>query len=251
MDYRDLLPLIRTNDEKIVLLILGGIGGIQSGPNMLTELQQAHRPHLNALARKSQCGLIHPIAPGITPAPHVALKRLLGWQGQLPPDWHDQLGLKSCAFSAHPDYLSLFDQAGIKTIPCSESPADLLEQGCAALSDKNFVILHFASPEKEALQGGYYEKIKTIEELDVYLGRLRELAPDVLSVCGEHSCPSALAEITWHPVPVLIQAKRARYDMVQSFDEIACASGSLGTLNATDLLPLLLAHAGKLTSAYP
>ena len=45
-------------ENNILLLIIGGLGGMQSGPNMLTELQQAHRPNLNALMRKSVCGFI-------------------------------------------------------------------------------------------------------------------------------------------------------------------------------------------------
>lgn len=250
MIFQDILPLVRKNDEKIVLILLGGVGGIQSGPNLLTELQQAHHPHLNALARKSVCGLLMPAAPGVTPAENAALKRLLGWHLEQAPDWKGGLGLKSCALSSSPDYLRIFAEAGIAAIASSDAPSELTDRACAELPTHDFIIIHYAAPEKEGLAGGYYEKIKAVEEFDRLIPRLLEPAPAVVSVCGDHSCPSALGAISWHPVPLLIQASTARYDMVQTFDEIACNAGALGTLRTAELLPLLLAHAGKLAPAH-
>ncbi len=246
MLYPELLPLIQPSDEKIVLLLLGGIGGLQSGPNLLTELQQAHRPNLNALARKAQCGLLHPVAAGITPAPQAALKRLLGWQQDQAPAWEKELGLQACALSSHGDYLELFSRAGITALHTADDPASLISRGCAELAGRDVVIIHYAAPEKEGLLGGYYEKIRTIEEFDLCLPPLLALEPAVLAVCGDHSCPSALGAISWQPVPLMIQSRTTRYDMVQTYDEIACSAGAIGSLPMTALLPLLLGSAGKL-----
>jgi 2,3-bisphosphoglycerate-independent phosphoglycerate mutase len=246
MTTMTLSPIIKPSDDKIVLLLFGGLGGLQSGPNMLTELQQAHRPHLNALARKSACGLLHPLAPGITPAPGIALRKMLGWQENMVPDWKDALGLNAVALSASLEYADIFSSAGITAMHCSESPAALVALACSELPLRDLVIIHFSTPEKFGLQGGYYEKVKALEEIDVVVQQLQSLAPEVIAACGDYSCPSSTACITWHPVPLMIQAKTARYDMVQTFDEIACAAGALGSLCAEDLLPLLLAHAGRL-----
>jgi 2,3-bisphosphoglycerate-independent phosphoglycerate mutase len=71
--------LARENNTKIVLLVLDGIGGVQSGPNALTELQQAHKPNMDALAKRSICGLMNPIAPGITPGSGPAHFSLFGY----------------------------------------------------------------------------------------------------------------------------------------------------------------------------
>jgi 2,3-bisphosphoglycerate-independent phosphoglycerate mutase len=48
-------------------------------------------------------------------------------------------------------------------------------------------------------------------------------------------------------VPVLLSAPRsARPDGVTSFGESACLGGGLGQILARELMPLVLAHAGRL-----
>jgi 2,3-bisphosphoglycerate-independent phosphoglycerate mutase len=59
-------PLIQKNDTKIILTVLDGLGGLPDGTGK-TELETADTPNLDALARKSACGLHIPVAPGITP----------------------------------------------------------------------------------------------------------------------------------------------------------------------------------------
>jgi len=63
-------------DTKMVLLVIDGLGGLPRPADGLTELEAAHTPHLDELARQSLCGLIYPVAPGITPGSgpgHLAL----------------------------------------------------------------------------------------------------------------------------------------------------------------------------------
>ena len=77
MDIQNLIRQIRTrNQSKIVLLVADGLGGLPVEPGGPTELEAARTPHLDALARNGVCGLMHPIAPGITPGSgpgHLAL----------------------------------------------------------------------------------------------------------------------------------------------------------------------------------
>ncbi|MBN2466997.1 MAG: 2,3-bisphosphoglycerate-independent phosphoglycerate mutase [Deltaproteobacteria bacterium] len=66
--YSDLPDsLVVQNDSKILFLILDGLGGLGNGQGGGTELQVARTPNFDALASKSSCGLLTPIAPGITP----------------------------------------------------------------------------------------------------------------------------------------------------------------------------------------
>jgi len=60
----------------IVYLILDGLGGIQDAATGLTEMQAAATPNLDALAKRSSCGLLEIIGAGITPGSgpgHLAL----------------------------------------------------------------------------------------------------------------------------------------------------------------------------------
>ena len=65
-------------------------------------------------------------------------------------------------------------------------------------------------------------------------------------VAGDHSTPAVMAAHSWHPVPVLIYGKDVRSDLTDSFGERSAIGGELGLFPAKELMPLALAHAGKL-----
>ncbi len=54
------------SDAKILFLILDGLGGLPDLDQGGTELEVATTPNMDALARKSVCGFLDPIHPGIT-----------------------------------------------------------------------------------------------------------------------------------------------------------------------------------------
>jgi 2,3-bisphosphoglycerate-independent phosphoglycerate mutase len=74
-----LKSLLIPGSSKIVFLIFDGLGGIQMEGKDGTELQVAHTPNLDQLAEISSCGLLEPIAPGITPGSGPSHFALFGY----------------------------------------------------------------------------------------------------------------------------------------------------------------------------
>lgn len=76
MNLEIIKELSVTSPEKIVMLVLDGLGGLPDPETGKTELETAIIPNLDAVAADGICGLADPIAPGITPGSgpgHLAL----------------------------------------------------------------------------------------------------------------------------------------------------------------------------------
>lgn len=68
MDIHDLTRSLHIkNDNKIVMVVADGLGGLPLTPDGLTELETARTPHLDSLARRGVLGLSIPVLPGIAP----------------------------------------------------------------------------------------------------------------------------------------------------------------------------------------
>lgn len=79
MDANLVSELSISGSSKIVFLIMDGLGGIQMEGKGGTELQVARTPNLDQLAEISSCGLLDPVAPGITPGSGPAHFALFGY----------------------------------------------------------------------------------------------------------------------------------------------------------------------------
>jgi 2,3-bisphosphoglycerate-independent phosphoglycerate mutase len=77
MDSLELIRgLAQPSPDKIVLLVIDGLGGLPHPKTGKTELETARTPNLDKLAAAGICGMIDPIGPGITPGStpgHLAL----------------------------------------------------------------------------------------------------------------------------------------------------------------------------------
>lgn len=76
IDLEGLYDSYSSTPSKIIMLVADGLGGVPSPDTRKTELEMAHTPNLDALARQSACGLTIPVAHGVTPGSgpgHLAL----------------------------------------------------------------------------------------------------------------------------------------------------------------------------------
>jgi 2,3-bisphosphoglycerate-independent phosphoglycerate mutase len=55
-----------------------------------------------------------------------------------------------------------------------------------------------------------------------------------------------MAAHSWHPVPILFSGARVGRDDVTRFGERWCLQGAFGRRPATEIMPLVLAAAGRL-----
>jgi len=112
-------------------------------------------------------------------------------------------------------------------------------------NDYDFFYLHFKKTDTCGEDGDFAGKVKAIEEFDAQIPRLMALNPDVVMIGGDHSSPAIMKSHSWHPVPLILYSKWSRANGNFEFGEKACALGSLGTIPANTVMPIALAHAGR------
>ena len=396
MDIQQLVRGLKSkNNSKIVLLVADGLGGLPLEPGGPTELEAAQTPNLDALAKRSVLGMMHPIAPGITPGSgpgHLGLfgydpvKYLIGRgaleatgvgfkleandvaircnfctldaqgnitdrrAGRIPTDesaplakklravkipgvevfvepvqehrfvvvlrgeglggnvadtdpqktgvpplapkagdqesqktaeaarefvaqagkilageskangltmrgfskkpglanYEEMYGLKAAAIAVYPMYKGLAQLVGMEVVGQPKSldeEIDVLEK---AWDDYDFFFVHFKYTDSRGEDGNFEAKVKMIEQFDAVIPRIEALKPNVLIVTGDHSTPAAMASHSWHPVPTLLVGDHCRPDACQKFGEREALLGGLGHFEALHLMPIAMAHAGRL-----
>ena len=72
--------LALSENTRLVMLVMDGLGGLPHPDTGLTELETAATPNLDALAGRSACGLIHAVAPGVTPGSGPGHMGLFGYE---------------------------------------------------------------------------------------------------------------------------------------------------------------------------
>ncbi|MBI2170503.1 MAG: 2,3-bisphosphoglycerate-independent phosphoglycerate mutase [Chloroflexi bacterium] len=76
IDFPDLADIVDSTPSKIVMLVADGLGGAPHPDTGKSELETAHIPNLNRLAKESAGGRTVPVLPGIAPGSgpgHLAL----------------------------------------------------------------------------------------------------------------------------------------------------------------------------------
>ncbi len=156
-------------------------------------------------------------------------------------------GLKPCAIAVYPMYRGLARLVGMEVVDPGATLGDQVKTLEKLWGQYDFFFLHYKYTDSTGEDGNFPAKVEMIERFDAVLPQVRALKPDVLIVTGDHSTPSKMRGHSWHPVPTLLWADTCRPDAVAEFGESQCLHGGLGQFRAKYLLPLALAHAGRLS----
>ena len=177
---------------------------------------------------------------------------LRGW-AQLPslPPMGDVYRLNPGAIAAYPMYRGLATVANMRIIPTGHTFSDEVDTLQEEFENHDFFFIHYKPADAAGEDGDFDAKVKTLEDLDPLIPRIRELNPDVFMVAGDHSTPAIMAAHSWHPVPFMLNSKLTRGEGVQAFSERDCNLGSIGSIPATNVMLLAMSHSGKLTKYGP
>lgn len=167
------------------------------------------------------------------------------------PSMGERYRLRPAAVAAYPMYRGLASLVGMRVIPTGSTFDEEIESLHEHYGEHDFFYLHYKAADAAGEDGDFEAKTAALEALDAMVPRVEELRPDVLVVAGDHATPAVMATHTWHPVPALLRSRWTAGTGSRCFCEREFASGSLGTFPAEQLMPLVLAHAGKLSRYGP
>lgn len=165
------------------------------------------------------------------------------------PNMSQVYKLSAACVASYPMYKGIASLLGMDVLQVEgvdDAPAGKLRALQENWDKYDFFYLHFKKTDSTGEDGNFVGKAHQVEVFDHLLPELLALKPDVLAVTSDHSTPSIMKAHSWHPVPVLLHAPLLRNDPAQRFSEDEAARGILGHLRGVELMPLLLAHAGKL-----
>jgi 2,3-bisphosphoglycerate-independent phosphoglycerate mutase len=194
----------------------------------------------------------HPVnkarrARGEEPANFLLVK----WSARFHPmrRFEEQNGLVGASVSSGVTYKGIADILGMRWYGCDYLPdttADLrariglaaraVDEGC------EFVHIHAKAPDVAGHTKDPARKRDVIEALDKAIPSLWDeglATPDnLVVVTGDHGTPSGTVLVhSGDAVPIAIAGPATFADDVTAFDERSCAAGSLGHLEASDVMP--------------
>jgi 2,3-bisphosphoglycerate-independent phosphoglycerate mutase len=157
-------------------------------------------------------------------------------------------GLRAAAIAAYPMYRGVAKLVGMEILPTGETVEEEADTLKIHWANYDFFFLHIKKTDSAGEDGKFEDKVSIIEHVDeTVVPAILELKPDVVVVTGDHSTPALLRSHSWHPVPILLYSKHCRTDAVNEFSERGCSRGALGRFSATDIMPLAMANALRLT----
>ena len=245
------VTFVPEKEHRVVLHLRGNVGGaalsdtdpLETGrPALAIEAHDAASRSTAAivtdvLAQTRRILADEPKMNGFLARGFAAFERL--------PSMDERFGLKGAALAKYPMYRGVARLVGMEVpaVPSSTEDTVTRLEKCWGAPDLYF--LHFKDTDTRGHDGDFDGKVAAIEEVDALMPRISALGPSVIIVTGDHSTPATYREHSWHHVPVLLASDWAR-PTAKEFGESTCRAGDLGLIHATDLIPLALAHAGRL-----
>ncbi len=163
------------------------------------------------------------------------------------PSMSEIYKLKPASIAGYPMYRGLAKLVGMEVLETGTTIEDKFAILKQSYANYDFFFLHIKRTDSAGEDGDFDRKVRILEQIDRTLPELTNLEPDVIVVTGDHSTPALLKGHSWHPVPILLYSKWCRPDRIKEFSETACVSGGLGRFPATQVMPLAMANALKLT----
>ncbi len=255
IDLPDVDVFVEPVKDYRFLLVLRGEG--LSGPLTETDPQQLGVPPLpvTAVSPKAErtaalfnqwISQAREILADLRPANCITLRGLDKNPGL--PSMEKIYGLRAAAIAAYPMYRGVAKLLGMKVLSTGETIEEEVDTLKAHWVDYDFFFLHVKKTDSAGEDGNFQQKVSIIERVDqIVVPAILELEPDVVVVTGDHSTPALLRLHSWHPVPILLHSRHCRADMVNEFSERGCARGALGRFAATNIMPLAMANALRLT----
>jgi 2,3-bisphosphoglycerate-independent phosphoglycerate mutase len=163
------------------------------------------------------------------------------------PTMQEIYKLNPLAIAVYPMYRGLARLVGMTVARTGTTLQDEFKTLQENYNKFDFFFLHVKWTDTAGEDGDFARKVKILEEVDAALPKLTALEPEVLVITGDHSTPAVFGGHSWHPVPVMICSRYCRTDSVKKFSEPAFLAGGLGKIASTQIMPLAMANARKLT----
>ncbi|UCB45771.1 MAG: 2,3-bisphosphoglycerate-independent phosphoglycerate mutase [Spirochaetota bacterium] len=162
------------------------------------------------------------------------------------PSFEEIYGLDACAIAGYPMYRGLASLAGMDVIDVESGVVSQFEKLKEIWGTHEFYFVHIKYTDSAGEDGDFDRKVSVIEEVDQNIPTILNLEPDVLAVTADHSTPASYKAHSWHSFPLLIKSRWSRMNREVNFGETDLTRGTLGIINSVDLMPLLMAHSGRL-----
>ncbi|MDH3729699.1 MAG: phosphoglycerate mutase, partial [Acidimicrobiia bacterium] len=179
------------------------------------------------------------------------------WTGRAEPvpGFTERVGIPAAAVTSTPLYRGLAATLGMHDafVPSRadhgadlrarfDVAADLIDGGAG------FVHVHTKATDEAGHTKDVRAKLEVIEELDAAFDRLQQkpYRDAVVVVTGDHATPSRDGVLhSGDPTPLVAIGPTVAPDDIDGFGESFARTGALGSLRASDVLPLMLGYANR------